>query len=341
MIRRILIMLIVAIVSICLGNFFPVGYTKKTLSADAMKVISMRAGKTKKYVYKKSRKVRRWKSSNTKVVTLKKVGRKSVKIKAKRKGNAVITGYTSRGKIKIKIRVKKKKSASSANDNSNNSSSSSSSSAPTVSSSDVHKKKLEENIAGSVQRLSSGKILFKVTNNNNEFIYKADVTFGLYDYEGNYLDKYVVNAKYLYADGGFYFDCTNPEPYWGADSALEKVVFSKIKVIKVEVTTDENCHPMTEADIMGEVIEVQENDKNKRMVQLKSNASKSAWVEWTVIYEDESGNIVDAYTNYGSKTLNSGEKYNDYIDEEINHYYTQELITYEKVKVFWNAADKL
>lgn len=329
--RRVTIMLILAIISSCFSNIFPVGILKKTIRADAMKVISMSVGKTKKYVYKK-RKVKRWKSSNTKVALVKKKGKRAVKIRARKKGTAIITGYTSKGKIKFKIKVKARKKMESGNYTSETS-------LPQVSPDNEHKIKLEENITGEVIRLSSGRILFKVKNNNNQFIYQANVTFGLFDYNGAYIDKYVVSAKYLQAQGYSYY-CVNPEPYWGADSVLEKVRFANTKVRDVDVIINENWSSITESNISSEIIKEQVQDMTRSKLCIKNNNPNRTWIEWVLLYEDKDGNVVDASTGYGSKVLDSGEIYSDYINTEIKQYYTDELIQYETVKVIWNAASK-
>lgn len=233
--------------------------------ASAMSTYTQRVGESCNYVY--SGNVKSCTSSDSRVATVYKRGKRKVKVTAKKKGTVKITVWTKKGKGSFKVCVK-------ANPKSNSSS-------------------LERNITAGVRKLESGRVLFQINNNNSTYIRQIGVTYALYNGAGKYITNWTVYAHYLEGNRTYY---TEYDPSYYLYTDMQRMDPSKTKIEKIEVNQRKDCMPMVR-NIDASIKYIQEDGEEKVKVSLENKSQKTAYYDFCILFKDASGKIIDARSN--------------------------------------------
>lgn len=291
---------------------------------NARKTYRMTVGK-KLYLKINTSKRISWSSSNKRVAT---VTRHGGIVKAKRPGKTIICGKYGKKRAYAKIIVRRKQVSPKPEPKPEPEETP----RPTMSPSPTPKVKTFEEIAENIEveakRLSSGRILFTVKNQNSEYVYGVATTLSLYNSAGAFLKDYTIYAQFLQKNGGEYYEVVEP------DSTFERMDISKIVVSKKEVEQNEKSMYIGDS-VEGNIRLGSGNDK-KAYVTLKNNTVTTAHCRFVVLYLDESQNIVDAVQDFAK--IEPGEtierSYN-----KANNYYNNDYISFKSCTLKWTASD--
>lgn len=293
---------------------------------DARKTYRMTVG-GKLYLKINTSKRISWSSSNKRVATVTKHGGV---VKAKRAGKTTICGKYGKKRAYAKIIVRKKQVSPGPETKPEPEETPKPTMSPSPSPTPKVKtpEEIAENIKVEAKRLSSGRILFTVKNQNPEYVYGVDVTLSLYNSAGAFLKDYVIYAQFLKKDGGEYYEVVQP------DSVFERMDISKIVVSKKQV--EQNEKSMYIGDGVEGNIHLGSGSDKKVYVTLKNNTVTTAHCRFAVLYLDDAQNIVDAVQ--GHAKIEPGETFESSYNK-ANNYYSEDYISFSSSVLKWTASD--
>lgn len=266
-----------------------------------------------------------WSSSNKRVATITK---HSGVVKAKRAGKTTICGKYGKKRVYIRIIVRKKptspKPETEPEPEETPTSTMASSPTPKAKTSE----ELAENIKVETKRLSSGRILFTIKNQNSEYVHGAEVTLSLYNSAGVFLKDYKVHAEFLKKDGGEYYEVAEP------DSVLERMDVSKVVISKKEV--EQNEKSMYAGDGVEGNIRLGSGNDKKAYVTLKNNTVATAYCRFVILYFDDTQNIIDAVQGFAR--IEPGETFEGSYNK-ANNYYNDDYMSFNSSALKWTASD--
>lgn len=277
----------------------------------------------------------RWKSFNSRIVSVSKRG----KLKAKRAGTAKVQGKCGKRKYTVKIVVKNRKKYRSTTTPTTSYDTPRWTPRPkavqTPKPTPVQTPTPTKNptpqgkdFSFSVKLLKSGDVLVTVTNKSDKFVKGAELTIKCYNSNGTYLDETYAKAKYLKANGGTAYDVLS---YWYFPSGTD---YSKCRAT-VKVDYDGVSVDMSSSITPNIYID---DDIN---ISLKNNSSMyTAYFSPTIFYYDSAGNLVAAEHGAGSYStfeITPGATFEEAFVKPRSAY-TGESIDFKKAEIRYTAG---
>ena len=190
----------------------------------------------------------------------------------------------------------------------------------TPGSADAENEALASNMKASFQKLSNGKILMKLVNNNDVTVNYFTIKITWKDAQGNTLtyetsDGEVCSdtsfsAGYFLEKNGLYYDMV-----YAYSENKDKVDLSKSEIsIEVDQTLweDNNYTPLTSKIAVTTQRQMDEEDGSSKIVyEIKNNDSQSALISMVILFKDAQGNVVDEKDTF--ETVSAGETVSDYL----------------------------
>ena len=181
---------------------------------------------------------------------------------------------------------------------------------------DVDDEVLASNMKVSLQKLSNGKILVKVVNNNNVTVNYYNITITWKDAQGNVITledsdggTYTPTERswgYFLEKNGLYYDTI----YVDSDIA-DKIDPSKSEIsIEVDQTYTEDSFPLTSKIAVTTRKQVDEDGNGQIAYEMKNNESKKALIHMVILFKDAQGNVIDVRWTY--EYVEAGETFSDY-----------------------------
>ncbi len=204
----------------------------------------------------------------------------------------------------------------------------------TPGSADADNEALASNMKASLQKLSNGKILVKVVNNNNVTVNFFRVKITWKDAQGNNVvdstgSDWDAVYGYFLAENGLLYDWVAP-----VGKVIDKIDLSKSEItFEVEQTTYTDS-PLTSKITVSSQKCVDEDGEITIDYTVKNNDSKEAHVNMTIFYMDKNGNIID--TGYDSIEIDAGKEVSHFSTGPSNDE-TGEFIDFASYEIYING----
>ena len=204
----------------------------------------------------------------------------------------------------------------------------------TPGSADADNEALASNMKASLQKLSNGKILVKVVNNNNVTVNFFRVKITWKDAQGNNVVDSTGSGwdavyGYFLAKNGLLYDWVAP-----VGKVTDKIDLSKSEItFEVEQTTYTDS-PLTSKITVSSQKYVDEDGEIIIDYIVKNNDSKEAHVNMAIFYMDKNGNIID--TGYDSIEIDAGKEVSHFSMGPSNDE-TGEFIDFASYEIYING----